>query len=209
MEEVRAAGGAAAARGVRPAESRSRRREPSRGSISSPSAPSTCRIRGSRWDPPVDPRTWKTRDEHLETNLRGPSFPCESGRGRDEGAGRVILNLIDVSVERPYLAYIPHHQQGRPGGADHEPGARASPADSVSRDRSRHRPSAPRPSRTRSGRSWTKPPWGKIGTPEDVAAAALFLIEGSETPHHRQRSANLEVAGRRWRRGMFRIRRGA
>lgn len=131
---------------------------------------------------PFAEATLEDWDEHLETNLRGPWLFAQAVapgmRARGEG---VILNLLDIAVERPYPAYLPYvaskaglealtrglaralAPQVRVNGI--APGTVAWPDDYPEEQKEA---------------TLTRTPLGRIGSPEDIAATALFLIEGSD-----------------------------
>jgi pteridine reductase len=121
-------------------------------------------------------------DEHLEVNLRGPwLFARAVGPGMKARGGGVILNLIDVSVERPYRGYLPY-TISKAGLAAMTEGLAAALAPEV-------RVNGIAPGTVMWAEGFTeaqrqavvdRTPLGRIGSPEDVAAAAMFLIEGSD-----------------------------
>jgi NAD(P)-dependent dehydrogenase (short-subunit alcohol dehydrogenase family) len=48
-------------------------------------------------------------DYHLDTNLRGPWLFCQAAAPGMQSRGRgVIINLLDIAAERPYLDYLPY-----------------------------------------------------------------------------------------------------
>lgn len=127
----------------------------------------------------VSPAEW---DDDLAVNLRGPwLFMQQAGfamKCRGEG---VIVNLLDVAVERPFLEYLPYcaaragllavtrgmarllAPEVRVCGV--APGAISFPEEF---------PPAARDAYVR------RTPLGRLGTPEDVAAAVLYLVEAGD-----------------------------
>lgn len=58
---------------------------------------------------PVETATLEDWDEHLEVNLRGPWLFAQAAgnRMKQRGAG-VILNMVDIAVESPFVGYLPY-----------------------------------------------------------------------------------------------------
>ena len=131
---------------------------------------------------PFAEATLEDWDEHLETNLRGPWLWAKAlapgMQARGEG---VILNLIDIAAERPYPGYLPYT---------------ASKAGLVALTRGLARALAPQvrvngiapgvvlmPDEFPEAQAETlikRTPLRREGSPADIAATALYLIEGSD-----------------------------
>jgi NAD(P)-dependent dehydrogenase (short-subunit alcohol dehydrogenase family) len=131
---------------------------------------------------PFAEATLEDWDSHLEVNLRGPwLFAKALGPGMQSRGAGVILNLLDVAVDRPYQSYLPYvaskaglqaltlglarvlAPQVRVNGI--APGTVLWPEGYPEEQKEL---------------VLRKTPLGRAGSPEDVAAAALFLIEGSD-----------------------------
>lgn len=121
-------------------------------------------------------------DEHLETNLRGPWLFCRLlGLRMKERGGGVIVNLSDVAAARPFPSYLPYSiskagldamtrglavalgPEVRVNGI--APGEVLWPAGFPEERKQAMRATSP---------------LRRDGSPEDVAAAVLFLVGGSE-----------------------------
>jgi len=131
---------------------------------------------------PVAEATLEDWDAHLEINLRGPwLFAQAVGPGmRARGAG-VIINIVDIAAERPFPGYLPYCAskaglvaltKGLARSLAPEvrvnavaPGTVLWPEDYPEAEKTKER-----------GRT----PLKREGRPEDVAAAVLFLVEGSD-----------------------------
>lgn len=58
---------------------------------------------------PVQTATLEDWNELLEVNLRGPwLFAQAAGNGMKARGEGVILNMVDVAVEKPYVGYLPY-----------------------------------------------------------------------------------------------------
>ena len=137
----------------------------------------------SRFDrTPMETVTLEEWDQMQAVNLRGPWLfmqalgPAMQARGQG-----VILNMLDISVERPYVEHLPYcaakaglaaltkgmaralAPQVRVCGI--APGAVEWPNDY---------PEASRQAYLR------RTPLGRVGTAGDAAATAIFLVEGSD-----------------------------
>jgi NAD(P)-dependent dehydrogenase (short-subunit alcohol dehydrogenase family) len=131
---------------------------------------------------PFAEATLEDWDVHLETNLRGPwLFAQAIAPGMQSRGEGVILNLVDIAVDRPYPGYLPYTAskaglvalthglarvlapQVRVNGI--APGTVLWPEDY---------PEAQKVATV------DRTPLRRTGTPEDIAATALYLIEGSD-----------------------------
>jgi NAD(P)-dependent dehydrogenase (short-subunit alcohol dehydrogenase family) len=131
---------------------------------------------------PLESLTEAQWDEHMTVNLKAP-FLCslEIGRWMLRQGGGKILNLSDWAAERPYPGFLPYC---------------VSKAALVGLTRALAVELAPRvqvnalalgPVLNPEGMSPAevqsvpiRNPMGRMGSPEDVAAAAVFLVEGSD-----------------------------
>jgi NAD(P)-dependent dehydrogenase (short-subunit alcohol dehydrogenase family) len=121
-------------------------------------------------------------DSHLEVNLRGPwLFAQATAPGMQARGQGAIINLVDIAADRPYAGYLPYSvskaglvaltkglartlaPQVRVNGI--APGAVLWPDDYSEEQQAAY---------------LEKTPLRRSGTPEDAAAATLFLIEGSD-----------------------------
>jgi NAD(P)-dependent dehydrogenase (short-subunit alcohol dehydrogenase family) len=127
----------------------------------------------------LDEAQW---DRHLDVNLKGP-FLCalHGGRMMRAGQGGVIVNIADWAGERPYADYLPYCVSkagviGLTKALAKElapkirvvaiaPGPVLPPPDMTSAERQR---------------AVRRVPLQRWGTPQDVANAVLFAIEGSD-----------------------------
>jgi NAD(P)-dependent dehydrogenase (short-subunit alcohol dehydrogenase family) len=116
----------------------------------------------------------------MDVNAKAVFFACqEAAKLLAAGGGGAIINMADASWERPWPSYIPLHDgQGRGRLPDARPGPSARPAE---HPRQRHRaggrsccPTTP-PTPTSPG-SVRRVPLGRLGSPEDIADAAEFLL---------------------------------
>ena len=121
-------------------------------------------------------------DAFLSTNLKGPFWFCQAVAPgmRERGHGQ-ILNLVDVAAERPWADYSPYC---------------ASKAGLISLTKSLAWALAPEvrvnaiaPGAILWPDDWTEEqqqaylervPLGRVGTPEEIAAAAMFLLERAD-----------------------------
>ena len=121
-------------------------------------------------------------DEHLDVNLKAP-FLCtlELGRAMSRQGGGKIINLVDLAGERPYPGFLPYcvskaglialtrglalELAPRVQVNGISPGPVLDP-EGFSREEIRTVP--------------MKTPMRRMGSPQDVAAAAVFLVEGSD-----------------------------
>ncbi len=128
---------------------------------------------------PFEEATLEDWDVHLETNLRGPWLFCKAvGPAMKERGWGGILNMLDIAAERPYVEYLPYS---------------ASKAGLLAVTRGLVRVLAPAvrvngiapgtvlwpedyPEELRQA-VLRRTPLGRAGTPEDIAAAALYLLE--------------------------------
>jgi NAD(P)-dependent dehydrogenase (short-subunit alcohol dehydrogenase family) len=121
-------------------------------------------------------------DSHLEINLRGPwLFARELGpRMRERGAG-VIVNMVDIAADRPFPGYLPY-SVSKAGLAALTKGLAVALAPEV-------RVNGIAPGAVLWPDDYTeaqksalidKTPLRRAGSVEDIAAAVLFLIEGSD-----------------------------
>jgi NAD(P)-dependent dehydrogenase (short-subunit alcohol dehydrogenase family) len=127
----------------------------------------------------LDEADW---DEHLDVNLKAP-FLCALALGRAmmrQGEGKII-NLVDLAGERPYPGFLPYcvskaglialtrglalelAPKVQVNGIS--PGPVLNP-EGFSREEIRAVP--------------MKTPLRRMGSPRDVASAAVFLVEGSD-----------------------------
>lgn len=129
---------------------------------------------------PFAEATLEDWDAHLEVNLRGPwLFARAVGPGMQARGRGVIINMVDIAAERPFPAYLPYSvskaglvaltrglaralaPQVRVNGI--APGAVLWPPDY---------PEEKKEAIIR------KTPLGRAGTPEDIAEAVIYLVEG-------------------------------
>jgi NAD(P)-dependent dehydrogenase (short-subunit alcohol dehydrogenase family) len=121
-------------------------------------------------------------DAHLEVNLRGPWLFCQAiGPGMKARGRGVILNLVDIAADRPYTAYLPYSVSKAGLVALTEGLARVlAPEVRVNgiAPGTVHWPEGyPEEEKAALLR---KTPLHRAGSPQDIAAAALFLVEGSD-----------------------------
>jgi NAD(P)-dependent dehydrogenase (short-subunit alcohol dehydrogenase family) len=128
---------------------------------------------------PLDGCCLEDWDRHLEVNLRGPWLFCQGVaagmRERGEGA---IVNLADFAAERPFPSYLPYSASKaglvaltRGLATALAPAVRVNAIapgtvlwpDGFPEEQQRH--------------VLAKTPMGRPGTPEDIAAAAVYLAE--------------------------------
>jgi len=121
-------------------------------------------------------------DSHLEVNLRGPwLFAQAVGPGMQARGEGAIVNMVDIAAERPFVGYLPYSvskaglvaltkglarvlaPQVRVNGI--APGTILWPEEYPEAQKAAY---------------LEKTPLHRAGTPEDAAAAVLFLIEGSD-----------------------------
>jgi len=131
---------------------------------------------------PFAEATLEDWDEHLEVNLRGPWLWAKAlAPGMQARGAGVILNLVDIAAERPYPGYLPYT---------------ASKAGLVALTRGLARALAPQvrvngiapgivlmPDDFPGEQTEAlvkRTPLRREGSPTDVAATALYLIEGSD-----------------------------
>lgn len=131
---------------------------------------------------PFAEATLEDWDEHLEVNLRGPWLWAKAlAPGMQARGAGVILNLVDIAAEHPYPGYLPYS---------------ASKAGLVALTRGLARALAPQvrvngiapgivllPDEFPEAQTRTliqRTPLRREGSPGDVAATALYLIEGSD-----------------------------
>jgi len=131
---------------------------------------------------PFAEATLEDWDSHLEVNLRGPwLFAQAVGPGMQARGEGAIVNMVDIAAERPFAGYLPYSvskaglvaltkglarvlaPQVRVNGI--APGAVLWPEDYPDDQKAAY---------------LEKTPLRRAGTPEDAAAAVLFLIEGSD-----------------------------
>jgi NAD(P)-dependent dehydrogenase (short-subunit alcohol dehydrogenase family) len=131
---------------------------------------------------PLPEVTLEDWDAHLEVNLRGPwLFAQAVGPAMQARGGGVIINLLDIAAERPFPTYLPYSvskaglaaltkglaralaPEVRVNGI--APGAVLWPEDYPEEKKEAY---------------LVRTPLARAGTAEDVAAAAVFLIEGSD-----------------------------
>jgi pteridine reductase len=120
-------------------------------------------------------------DDLMDVNLKAPFFLCrDAGMRMKEGGEGAIINVADVAALRPWVDYIPYSAaksallaltRGLARALAPEvrvnaiaPGAILLPEGTS--DEEAHR-------------LVSRTPLGKIGTPEDLVAAVLFLLEGA------------------------------
>jgi pteridine reductase len=131
---------------------------------------------------PFPEATVEDWDEHLEVNLRGPWLFCQAVgpamRLRGTGA---IVNMIDIAAERPYPGYLPYCIS-KAGLAAMTRGLAVALAPEV-------RVNGIAPGEVlwpdgfpedQKAALLEKIPLRRIGSPEEVAAAVLYLTESSD-----------------------------
>jgi pteridine reductase len=121
-------------------------------------------------------------DAHLEINLRGPWLFAKAVAPAMLAAGEgVILNMLDIAADRPYPAYLPY-SVSKAGLAALTRGLARALAPSVRVNGIA--PGAvlwPEEYSEEAKEAYVRQtPLGRAGTPEDAAATARFLIEGSD-----------------------------
>ncbi len=131
---------------------------------------------------PLETATLEDWDAHLEVNLRGPwLFVRAVAPGMRARGGGVIVNLTDIAADRPFPAYLPY-SVSKAGLAALTRGLARALAPEV-------RVNAVAPGAVlwpdefpeeQKQAFLAKTPLGRAGDPSDVAAAVLFLIEGSD-----------------------------
>jgi pteridine reductase len=131
---------------------------------------------------PFDVATLEDWDSHLEINLRGPWLFAQAvvPGMRTAGAG-VIVNLVDIAAERPFAGYLPY-SVSKAGLVALTRGLAKSLAPEI-----RVNGVAPGTvlwpedyAEDQKAALIEKTPLKRSGSPADVAAAVLFLIEGSD-----------------------------
>lgn len=121
-------------------------------------------------------------DEHQEVNLRAPwLFARAVAPGMKSRGSGVILNMLDISVERPYRGYIPYtvSKAGlttltRMLAVELAPEIRVNGIAPGTVLWGEGIPEEQRQAVV------DRTPLHRTGSPEDIAATALFLIEGPE-----------------------------
>lgn len=131
---------------------------------------------------PFAEATLEDWDSHLEVNLRGPwLFSQAVGPGMQARGAGAIINMVDIAAERPFAGYLPYSvskaglvaltkglarvlaPQVRVNGI--APGTVLWPEEYPEDQKAAY---------------LEKTPLRRAGTPEDAAAATLFLLEGSD-----------------------------
>jgi NAD(P)-dependent dehydrogenase (short-subunit alcohol dehydrogenase family) len=131
---------------------------------------------------PFAEATLEDWDSHLEVNLRGPwLFARAVGPGMRERGQGVIVNLVDIAAERPFPGYLPY-SVSKAGLAALTKGLAVALAPEV-----RVNGIAPGAvmwpddySEEQKAALVQKTPLRRAGSAEDVAAAVLFLVQGSD-----------------------------
>ena len=124
----------------------------------------------------MTPQEW---DEGLETNLRGPAWFCRAaGRVMVEQGEGVIINIADVCADAPWPRFVPY------GVAK---AGLVALTRGLARELAPHvRVNAVSPgsvalsegaSESLRRRAAESAPLGRIGSPDDVAGACVFLVE--------------------------------
>jgi NAD(P)-dependent dehydrogenase (short-subunit alcohol dehydrogenase family) len=131
---------------------------------------------------PVETVTLEEWDAHLEVNLRGPwLFAQAVAPGMRQHGQGVIINMVDIAAQRPFPGYLPY-SVSKAGLVAVTKGLAVALAPEV-------RVNGVAPGAVmwpeeypeeKKAALLRKTPLGRAGSPEDVAAAVLFLIEGSD-----------------------------
>lgn len=131
---------------------------------------------------PFAEATLEDWNSHLEVNLRGPWLFCQAvGPGMQARGCGAIINMVDIAAERPFVGYLPYSvskaglaaltlglartlaPQVRVNGI--APGTVLWPDEYPEEQKAAYK---------------EKIPLRRAGTPEDVAATALYFLEGSD-----------------------------
>jgi len=131
---------------------------------------------------PIDTLTEQQWDESIAVNLKGPFLCClEFGRRMVQQGGGVIINLADWAAFRPYAEYLPY-LVAKGGIVTMTKAFAKEYSPSVRVNAIAPGPIAPPLDLTmeemEEARSGTLV--GHWGSPKDIAAAVVFLIEGSD-----------------------------
>jgi NAD(P)-dependent dehydrogenase (short-subunit alcohol dehydrogenase family) len=131
---------------------------------------------------PVATLTEAQFDESIAVNLKGPFMCClELGRHMVANGGGVIVNLADWAAYRPYADYLPY-LTAKGGIVTMTKAFAREFAPSVRVNAIAPGPIAPPldldPEEIEEARAGTL--IGRWGSPRDIAAAVVFLIEGSD-----------------------------
>ena len=129
--------------------------------------------------PAVDVEDWEAV---MAVNLRAPFFLSKilGGKMLRRGSGK-ILNIADVSAERPWKDYLPYCIS-KAGVVALTRGMARALAPNVQVNAIAPGPilAPPDLSRQERRRAIRMTPLGRWGSPEDIAQAALFLLEGTD-----------------------------
>ena len=131
---------------------------------------------------PIESLTEREWDESIAVNLKGPFLCClEFGRHMVESGGGAIVNLADWAAYRPYADYLPYLTAK--GGIITMTMAFAKELAPTVRVNAIapgpiHPPLDLAADEVEEARAGTL--LGRWGSPKDIAAAAVFLIEGSD-----------------------------
>src|SRR5581483_11255230 len=131
---------------------------------------------------PIATLTEEQWDESIAVNLKGPFLCClEFGRRMAEGDGGAIVNLADWAAYRPYESYLPY-LTAKGGIVTMTKAFARELAPKVRVNAIAPGPIAPpldlSADEVEEARAGTL--LGRWGSPRDIAAATLFLIEGSD-----------------------------
>lgn len=131
---------------------------------------------------PFESLTEAQWDRHLDTNLKGP-FLCSVAAGRlmlRKGGGKII-NIADWAGERPYKNYLPYCIS-KAGVIALTKALAKELAPKIQVIAIAPGPILPPPEMTPAERKTAvaRLPLGRWGSPQDIANAALFALEGTD-----------------------------